>query len=470
MTRLRVSLAAISLRTPRRFRPLALLFLAGLTLASHATRADEYDTLRNRWKVMLTGGTGYTTTDPGAVSDRVLIIQNTAQGFIGKFRTSPAAGQSLWTDDDPNEQMAWPFTSAAITASYNRLKQMAVSYATPGSSHYQNSSVHQKILDGLIWMHANQYFKQQFYHPTTNAYRSNPFGNWWDWRIGAPIEMLETIIIVYNGSNITATQLANYLTTVDTSTPASTTVMDYTGANRSWVAKVWALRGILQKTITPTTPASTPPPGNGSASLLRASERLTALFDSAPGVGSDNFHPDGSFIQHQYYPYTGGYGIEVLRDVTDLLYLLHGSTWENEESARTNILKRVHDTYAPFIYKGAFMSMVRGREIKRPYSQDHKIGHQAMGYMVRAAQLADLIEPASKLAIQEAIKYWMTEDKFLDFIKETPNIDILLQAIALRGSSAIGAMDEPEMFKPFPQMDRFVHLRPGFGYGISAFS
>lgn len=403
-----------------------LLLLVTLAALGRVMAADAYDLVRDKWRDSITGGSTYNAADP-EISPRVASITSSANSnWNSMLKTGGTSRAYLWSD------LTSTTSSSEITTAYGRLRSMGLAYATHGSSLEGNLTLRADIIGGLDWMFAHRY-------NTTQA----EYGNWWDWEIGAPLALNDTAVFVYPG--LTSTQITNYTASVDHYTP----VPDMTGANLVWQCTVIAVRGML---------------GKNSAKLASASSGLSPVF---PYAHADGFHLDGSFIQHNAHPYAGGYGLTLLQYLPPLMDTLQGTAWEVTDPQQSNIYRWVYDSFAPLIYKGGFMSMTRGREISRSGAQDHNTGQKAMEYLVRWSDIA----PANDaLTYKRMIKYWLQQDTFRSFIPSIGNIDALIKAKAIRDDATITPVSEPVYHRPFPEMDRVVHLRPGFGFGLSLYS
>ena len=93
-----------------------------------------------------------------------------------------------------------------------------------------------------------------------------------------------------------------------------------TGANLMWTCKIVGLCGVLAK---------------DTAKIAAAKNAMSPLFDYV--TSGDGFYIDGSFIQHTAHPYTGGYGLSLIVDVLDFLYLYAGSSWAVTDSDQSNV-------------------------------------------------------------------------------------------------------------------------------------
>lgn len=404
---------------------LLLLMSANPVFVNQASAADEFDTLRSKWKVMLTGGTSYNTSDPN-IAAAISRITNTAQTNWDSMNKS--SGRTyLWSD------LSGAADSKALTATYGRVKTMAVAYSTYGSPLQNNSALLNDVIDGLDWLYTNRY----------NENKTEDTTYWWDWEIGIPMALNDITVLLYN--NLSSAQRSNYMTAVNKFTPK----VSMTGANRVWKASVVGVRGIIVK---------------DSAKVSASRDGLSAVFNYV--TNGDGFYTDGSFIQHSKFPYNGGYGSALLSDVAKLMYLLSGSTYEVTDADHQNVYAWVYEAFEPLVYKGAMMDMVRGRNISRYYSDDHIGGHAVIRAIIRLSQVAP---PADAAKYRSMVKYWLQTDTYNNFVTDAP-IDMIVLANAILNNSGIASRGELIEHKQYPNMDRAVHLRPGFGFGISMFS
>ncbi|WNR44052.1 polysaccharide lyase 8 family protein [Paenibacillus roseipurpureus] len=415
------------------------LMLAILTLAwspaSPAFAADEYDGLRDKWLTTITGGTAVNTSDP-QIAAKITQIESavTNSSSTGYWDTLDKSGSRtyLWSD-----VASLSTQSDHIRISYQRLRDMAVALKTTGSSLLNNSALKADIISGLDWLYANYY--------NEGLTNQTPYDNWWDWEIGTPLQLNDAVVLLYN--DLTSAQRTNYMNAVNRFTPSPS----QTGANRVWKALVVAVRGVIVK---------------DSVKIGGSRDGLSSVFNYV--TSGDGFYTDGSFIQHSKFPYSGGYGTSLLQDIARLLHLLKGSTWDVTDTDVQNVYNWVYDSFRPFIYKGAMMDMVRGRQISRSNDSDHASGHKAIAAITRLTQVAPT---GDSLAFKKMIKYWIQSDTNNDFYTD-PAITINMITIvkSIMGDSSITPSSELQGYFQFPSMDRTVHLRPGFGLGISMYS
>ncbi|THF84587.1 golvesin C-terminal-like domain-containing protein [Cohnella fermenti] len=404
-----------------------LLTFWGGVAPKRAFATDEFDTMRDKWSTMLTGGSGLSTTDPD-IAARTAALATEAQSYWSTMDLS-ATRTYIWY------ALRATKTSDQVNEVYSRLRTMALAATTVGSSLYGNATLKQDIIDALDWLGANSY----------NSSIARSAYNWWHWQIGIPLSLNDIVVLLYD--DLSATQRAAYMDTVDYFTPA----VNLSGANRAWQAVVIGVRAVLVKDST-------------KAAAARDGLSGAGIF---PYVTSgDGFYADGSFIQHSKIAYNGGYGLSLLQMTSDLMYLLAGSSAQVTDSNQSHVWQWVYDSFQPLLYKGAMMDMTRGREISRNYAQDHAIGHSVIAAIVRLSQFAP--EPHAS-AFKSMVKGWIQDDTFSSFYSDaTPEMIALAKGIV--ADSAISPPAPLNKVQQFAGMDRSLLLRPGFAFGIAMFS
>ncbi|WJH33685.1 polysaccharide lyase 8 family protein [Paenibacillus sp. CC-CFT747] len=282
--------------------------------------------------------------------------------------------------------------------------------------------------------------------------RSSEYDNWFHWEISGPQALNDVVVLMYD--KLSDAQIQNYMRAVDRFVPTpyyrTTNNAQETGANLLDKAMVTAVRGMI---------------GNISQ---KASLGRDAVSPALPYVKSgDGFYEDGSFIQHTQVAYTGGYGLSLISRVGDLMYLLQDSPWKITDPQLANVYRWVSDSFEPLIYRGGIMDMVRGREIARPLTNDHSVGRNMVVGLLRVAEGAPADEA---LKIKRMVKEWIISDTtYADYKTGLSLYDIRLIE-ALMSDSSIAPRGELIKNQVFANMDRAVHLRPGFGFGIAMFS
>ncbi|MGW2485377.1 polysaccharide lyase 8 family protein [Streptomyces sp. NPDC001571] len=408
----------------------------GLTLpaapavaAQLAPTADEFDTLRLRWRD-LTLGTGYdATAEPYAT--KLAALGTSARAALAAM--APATG-SLW----PDQPLTNPATgSANMTASYGRLNTLAQAWAQPGTGSTGDTALIAAVGKGLDHLYT------QIYNENTKS-----FGNWWDWQIGSSRLVLDTAVIAYD--TLTAEQIGHCTAAIDHFVPDSAVAIysgTSTGANRTDLCRVLATRGVL---------------GRNAAKIALARDALSPVFPYV--TGGDGLYADGSFVQHTWIAYTGSYGEVQIDGLSRLFALLAGSTWAVTDPNRQIILDSVERSYAPFLHDGLMMDCVNGRAISRQTTDDQLMGRTIMAHIAMLALGASAAERDRWRAL---IKGWVQRNRTTPVLTDqrlsVANLALLRAAV----DAAPSAAPAPTGPRLFPAMDRAVHRGVRFAASLS---
>ncbi|TCP23528.1 hyaluronate lyase [Scopulibacillus darangshiensis] len=423
-----------------------VLMIPTLTIYSMNTQnkvyaADEFDSLRMKWKDYLTGGSEYDSGDPDIsayIESLVTSVTNKkGTGFWDTMNRSKERSY-LWSD------LASKTDPADFTVSYKRLGKMALAYSMKDCSLYQNQKLKKDIVDGMDWLYKNRY------NETMSEY-----GNWWDWEIGTPMALKDLLVLMYN--DLTDTQIENNIAVIDRFVPDPThrtrkiwSTLVETGANRVDKALIVAVRGIV---------------GKDSEKIAIARNALSDVFQYVKD--GDGFYRDGSFIQHVDVPYNGSYGIVLMNHLVDVLYALSGSSWKVTDPNLNNVYRWVFDSFEPLIYKGAMMDMVRGRAISRQESSDHSAGRTIITALLKLAEAA----PSDvENRIKSMCKYWIQKDTTFENYTKGLTINEMILIKSLMNDTKIKPRDELVTSHVFSSMDRVIHYRPNWALGLSMYS
>lgn len=344
----------------------------------------------------------------------------------------------LWADIPYQENAADVFQIIL------RLKEMAIALKSPKCPYYMDYSLRLRIIYGLEWLSEHRYNET-----------CKPYGNWWYWEIGVPIALLETLLLM---EELLDTELIErLLLPVDkyVGDPAfharwfTAKAPPSTGANLVWKSTAAALAAVIR--------------GDGKK-LSAARNALLPLFSYVSE--GDGFYEEGSFIQHDRYAYTGGYGVSLLHDVVRLMAWLHGTPWELPGETRDLTARWIEDSFVPLMFRGSMLDMASGREISREDSQNHESGHSVITSCLRFSRILDVADQARQLS---RVKGWIVADTCMPYIAKAPP-DTAAEAEALLDDELVPPAREESFCKLFAHMDRAVLQGPGFAYSISMFS
>ena len=385
----------------------------------------SFDDMRLRYRESLVGRPPLALSD-SVVAGRIARIDQTA-GLYWKSLNKAADRTWLW--EDCNREGI----STNTLVPYSRLLAMSLAWATEGSRYEGNDTLKHDIIAGMDWMYENRY------NPSIPLY-----DNWWMFVIGTPLNIDKVMVLLYD--ELTDQQKANYIEAMNYYAPNVTYEGASTGANKIWQCNSMALRGILAH----------------NADMIRmAVDGLQTEFKIVRT--HDGFYDDGSFVQHQWHPYTGGYGRSLLGQLTEMVNLVQGSPWEVPQEQVGMLYNWVHNAYEPLMFRGAMMDMVRGREISRPGAGDRGTGHSILVSMFMLSQSAP--EP-ERSRLQGVVKQQALEDHYRDLIMDIP-LYLVADYRAMMADESILPAQPVTLHKQFSAMDRVVHKTPHFALGLA---
>ncbi|MBF9069680.1 polysaccharide lyase 8 family protein [Streptacidiphilus fuscans] len=395
---------------------------------SPTTTPDPFDQLRGVWSDILTGGSAVDPSDPDYAA-AIATVDAAAAADIALYDNS-ATPASVYTD--------MPFTHVEnASGTYARLLATAVAWATPGSHYHQDPTVAARLVQAL------RLIGTAYYNPS-----SAEVGNWYHWEIAAPQDLVNTCAIL--GAQVPAADLASYLTTVAHFVPDPThqqqgTVVT-TGANRSDMCQITILRGILAK----------------DASLVTLGR--DKLSDIYPYVTtSDGYYQDGGYIQHGTVAYNGHYAYVLLNDLSQLSLLLTGSSWPITDPGFAVILDSVDLTYAPYMYDGLVMDVVRGRFLSRQGETDHDAGHDITEAVLRLIPVGSREQQKRWKALA---KGWITRETFAP-IKATASPARMALIKSILDDPLVRPAQQGPNHVQQPSVERAVHRREGWGWAVA---
>ncbi|MGL4106914.1 polysaccharide lyase 8 family protein [Clostridium sp. LP20] len=384
------------------------------------------------------------------------IIDLNDEQTVNTIKTQVDNGRKYWNSMNKSQDKKglWDdatstTNSAHVTTQYNRLYDMAVAYTINGSDLKGNRDLLKDIKDGLQWLKENRYDGKKFYN------------NWWDWEVGTP-QKLNSILIILK-SEFTDLEILEYTDVVDiyVKDPTMHTQGRYpaVGANRADMCKVVIYNGLLSKNEDRI---------NLGVSKLDPLFKYVEEIIEEEGQKIDGYYKDGSWIEHGNIPYAGSYGAVLIGGVGEMAHVLNNTPWAIDEDKLNTIYEVILDSFEPLMYKGVMMNMVSGRAISRANERDY--GH---GFGIMRRILAFYTESAPeeyKDRYKAMIKEWIESNDKRDIIGTSTNLQFTVQAKALMKDDTVSARGELIGNYNFPNMDRVVHRRPGYVFGLSMYS
>lgn len=403
----------------------AVLLSAAFFCTGCSSQSRSFDQMRLAFRETLVGPPGLDLND-SAVIHRIDRVDGLTKEYWTSMNKTP---DRTWLWEDCNVEGI----STITLVPYSRLYYMALAVSTPGSEFYGNDSLKRDVIDGMDWMEANRY------SPSIPLY-----DNWWMFVIGTPLNITRVMTLLYD--DLTPEQRARYEAAMNHYAPDVTYEGAATGANKVWQCAAMAARGFLTQ---------------DPAKLDMAVKGLETEFKTV--TTSDGFYEDGSFVQHQWHPYTGGYGRSLLENLVNMIEIVHGSQWEIPQAQMEMLYGWVRNAYEPLLYRGAFMDMVRGREMSRPGAGDRGTGHSIMQQLFRLSQLST---PTEKAYLQSLVKGHALADSQRDMIDDIP-FYLIGEYRKMMADTTVHPLPTPTRHKLFAAMDRAVHTTPQFAVGLA---
>lgn len=295
--------------------------------------------VKDRWRELLVGNETLNTASEAA-SMKAKSIGKTGIGYANSMNTS-ANRTYLWSGKSL-------VTEAGVNENYTRINAMAKAWGTYGSGYYHDEALLAKIIDALTFMNeydANGDGVPGCYGENVTIKGGRP-GNWWNWDIGIPMELVDALIIIED--QVDAEFIAKMLAPLDFCIPQ----VKMTVANRTWVAYGVLGSALLQ---------------NKTANFVKAIQDTLDVYRYV--TSGDGFYEDGSFIQHNKLSYINGYGSSFFSTITFELYVIADTDFDilmEEEKTFSNIyveklFKLFFDSYVPFVYNGTTVYTTSGR-------------------------------------------------------------------------------------------------------------
>lgn len=408
---------------------------SGATLTSPAHgAADEFEVLRDRWCELITGAADIDLADP-----RYAAVLNSLDSGIASYLSSLDRSSGR-TQVFANTSLTQRTDSSKMTATYGKLRWMAIGWYTPGSAYFHDASLLVDIRAGLATT------RDLVYKPATAE-----FGNWWDFEIGSPKRLADILLLL--DTELTAAERSSYV-----------------GAIRHFVPDPWLHDGVLTTAANRTSMCSLAIldgiAGRSASRIAHAAEGIAVtcefVGDKPDGTANEGLWADGSYIQHQH-AYTGSYGRVILNDISLLYPLLAGSTWALDDPALQNLFDAVDIGFAPVIHDGRLMSFVNGRRVAEPGEQEHQTG---LGVIVAILRLVrtGAVDVTTLNRWRGRCRGWLDRAAYDPYAGgDAARVSLLHELF----DSSAAALPEPANSVVFRNMARAVHRRNGWAFAIS---
>ncbi|MFD7510533.1 polysaccharide lyase family 8 super-sandwich domain-containing protein [Streptomyces sp. NPDC059853] len=321
-----------------------------------------------------------------------------------------------------------------LHTTYRYLYEIALATRLSG-----DTATARRVIDALDRLHVTYYGDQE------RGY----YGNWFTWEIGISTHVSRTLLLLRDElathrPGLTATYLASMDAYLRNGKDGDVDLGSrfHTGANLADITTNRVLQG-----------AAT---GDDARIAKAVADQLTVYATVEEG---DGFHADGSFLQHESVAYTGAYGKNLLTRAVQTVQLLRGTDYTDTTALTSVIQDWVVRGFAPVIFEGWMMEIVKGRTVSRPQT----------GYADVSAVVEAVTALADSTALQGYVKYLQQTSKtppdpaaFASPLTIARHADILADA-----SVPAADLAKTPGHAAFNAMDRTVHRRPGWAFALA---
>lgn len=430
-----------------------------IAVADMNVQTTDYEKLRNTW---LNVNYGYDKYD------------ESNQDMKKKFEATEKEAKKLLEDmkTESDRTYLWESAkdldnkSADMTRTYRNIEKIAEAMKHKDTK-LKTDENKKKVKDALEWLHENAYGKEpdkKVADLKTNFSKSAPQKNtnlnWWDYEIGTPRALTNTLILL-NG-DISSDEKKKYTAPIKTFAPDSDKILSSVGkpeqakgGNLVDIAKVKLLESIIEEDKDMT-----------KESIDAFNKVFTYVQSNATGKERNGFYKDGSYIDHQDVPYTGAYGVVLLEGISQMMPMIKETPFKDSNQNDTTLKSWIDEGFMPLIYKGEMMDLSRGRAISRENETSHSASATVMKSLLR---LSDAMDDSTKAKYKKIVKSSVESDssyKQNDYLNSYSDIDKMKSLIE---DSTISTNGLTQQLKIYNDMDRVTYHNKGldFAFGLS---
>lgn len=342
-----------------------------------------------------------------------------------------------------------------LNTSYQYLYEMALAACLPGgtdtSGPYADATVRRRVVDGLTRLH------DDWFGDRSKGY----YGNWFHWEIGIPGHATRTLVLLRDDvaehrPELTATYIASMDGYLRNGKDGDVDLDSrfHTGANLADITTNRIFQGALL--------------GDEARITKALADQLTVFATVDPyrprhGV-TDGFHADGSFVQHGSVAYTGSYGKGLLTRIVQTVKILDGTGYLPDDSLPGVVQGWIADGFAPLIFEGWMMEIVKGRAVSRTGT-----GYADVTAVVEAVvDLSAHTTGSDTEALQGYVKHVRQTSKAgLDPTAFVSPVSIARYADILGSPVPATDLGPAASHAAYNAMDRTVHRRPGYAFALA---
>lgn len=429
-----------------------------IAVADTNVQTTDYEKLRNIWLDVNYGYDKYDENNPD-MKKKFEATENEAEKLLKEMKTE-SDRKYLWESSKDLDTK-----SADMTRTYRNIEKIseAMKHKNTKLKTDENKT---KVKDALEWLHKNAYGKEpdkkvaDLTSNFKNKTSRNTNLNWWDYEIGTPRALTNTLILLQE--DFTDEEKKKYTAPIKTFAPDSDKILSSVGksepakgGNLVDISKVKLLESIIEE---------------DKDMMKKSIDSFNTVFtyaqNSATGKERNGFYKDGSYIDHQDVPYTGAYGVVLLEGISQMMPMIKETPFNDSNQNDTTLKSWIDDGFMPLIYKGEMMDLSRGRAISRENETSHSASATVMKSLLR---LSDTMDKSTKAKYKKIVKTSVESDssyKQTDYLSSYSDISKMK---SLMEDSTISTNGLTQQLKIYNDMDRVTYHNKvlDFAFGLS---
>lgn len=428
-----------------------------IAVANTNVQTPDYEKLKKTWLDINYGYIQYDENNQD-MKKKFDATEKEATNLLSSMKTE-SDRTYLWSGAENFET-----NSSHMTRTYRNIEKIAEAMKHKNTK-LKTDENKTKVKDALEWLHKNAYGKEpdkklkELSENFTKTTGKNTNLNWWDYEIGTPKSLTNTLILL-NG-DISIDEKKKYTAPIKTFAPESDKILSSVGkaepakgGNLVDISKVKLLESIIEEDATMM-----------KDSIDSFNKVFTYVQSNATGKDRNGFYKDGSYIDHQDVPYTGAYGVVLLEGISQMMPMIKESPFKTTQD-NTTLSNWIDEGFMPLIYKGEMMDLSRGRAISRENETSHTASATVMKSLLR---LSDTMDESTKTRYKQIVKTSVNSDSSYnqnDYLNSYSDIDKMKK---LMDDSTISKNDLTQQLKIYNDMDRVTYHNKDldFTFGLS---
>ena len=429
-----------------------------IAVADTNVQTPDYEKLRNTWLDVNYGYDKYDENNPD-MKKKFDATEKEATNLLKEMKTE-SGRKYLWSGAETLET-----NSSHMTRTYRNIEKIAEAMRNPKTT-LNTDENKKKVKDALEWLHKNAYGKEpdkkvkELSENFTKTTGKNTNLNWWDYEIGTPKSLTNTLILL--NDQFSNEEKKKFTAPIKTFAPDSDKILSSVGkpeqakgGNLVDISKVKLLESIIEEDK-----------DMMKNSIDSFNKVFTYVQDSATDKERNGFYKDGSYIDHKDVPYTGAYGVVLLEGISQMMPMIKETPFNDKTQNNTTLKSWIDDGFLPLIYKGEMMDLSRGRAISRENETSHSASATVMKSLLR---LSDAMDDSTKAKYKKIVKSSVESDssyKQNDYLNSYSDIDKMK---SLMTDNSISKNGLTQQLKIYNDMDRVTYHNKDldFAFGLS---